>query len=214
MAEEQKKRGRPPKPAAERRRHNQTFRCTDDMLAKLQAAADEGQRSLSEEVERRLETSFREPEIVNKVTEMAMNSIIDTTMNNVVADCGGQDGYESGRLFGRAVANRLEKTKNTFEGATEPWYRDAQQINFLLTELNGVKESVIESLAQQKRRRNPTDTELLLQIIEIAKNLGIKTEGLGEREIVMKISEFYQSRSGSSPEDWPNDEPPMQQKHG
>ncbi|MCJ2086376.1 Arc family DNA-binding protein [Methylobacterium sp. E-005] len=68
---EPKKRGRPPKPAAERRRHNQTFRCNDEMLARLQAVADKNQRSISEEVERRLEESFSNENLLEDLRSAA-----------------------------------------------------------------------------------------------------------------------------------------------
>lgn len=68
---ETKKRGRPPKPVAERRRHNQTFRCNDEMLARLQAVADKNQRSISEEVERRLEESFSNENLLEDLRSAA-----------------------------------------------------------------------------------------------------------------------------------------------
>jgi hypothetical protein len=53
-----RKRGGQPKPAAERKRNNLTFRVRDNLRAQLQASADQHQRSLSEECEYRLEHSF------------------------------------------------------------------------------------------------------------------------------------------------------------
>jgi 1,6-anhydro-N-acetylmuramate kinase len=41
-----------------KRRHNLTFRIRSDLRAKIQAAADKYDRSLSEELERRIELSF------------------------------------------------------------------------------------------------------------------------------------------------------------
>jgi hypothetical protein len=52
------KRGRPSKPAASRKRNNLTFRVTDDLHRKLSNAALHAGRSISEEVETRLERSF------------------------------------------------------------------------------------------------------------------------------------------------------------
>lgn len=48
-------RGRPAKAEAERRRHIQTFRCNDALRDALQKSADANQRSISEEVEFRLQ---------------------------------------------------------------------------------------------------------------------------------------------------------------
>lgn len=54
----QRNRGGQPKPAAERKRNNLTFRVRDNLKSQLQASADENQRSLSKEIECRLERSF------------------------------------------------------------------------------------------------------------------------------------------------------------
>lgn len=59
MAKEMKrKRGRPPKPAAERRRHVLGLRIRDETKARLQAAADRNQRTMTAEAEERLERSL------------------------------------------------------------------------------------------------------------------------------------------------------------
>lgn len=52
-----RRRGRPPKPGASRRRNNVTIRLRDDTKAALQQAARD-QRSLSEEIETRIERSI------------------------------------------------------------------------------------------------------------------------------------------------------------
>jgi predicted transcriptional regulator len=51
-------------PESLKRRHNVTFRIRDDLRAKLQTAADLSDRSLSEELERRIELSFDRSEAV------------------------------------------------------------------------------------------------------------------------------------------------------
>jgi hypothetical protein len=53
-----KKAGRPPLPPKHRKVRNVTFRSRDDLYGELQAAAAKSGRSLSEEIERRLEKSF------------------------------------------------------------------------------------------------------------------------------------------------------------
>lgn len=51
-------RGRPPKAATERRRHIQTFRCNDALRAALEQRAEANQRSVSEEVEYRIQVDI------------------------------------------------------------------------------------------------------------------------------------------------------------
>src|SRR4051812_30160310 len=60
-----KRRGRPPKPPSERRRHNQTFRIDERLRELLQSKAQNAQRSVSEEVEERLVDSLRKDAVVD-----------------------------------------------------------------------------------------------------------------------------------------------------
>jgi hypothetical protein len=59
MARKKPKRGRPPRHAGERLSKNRTFRVRGELDYRLQAAANESGRSVSEEIEYRLENSFR-----------------------------------------------------------------------------------------------------------------------------------------------------------
>ena len=58
-----KKRGRPPKSPADGARPTFNFRLRQSLRDRLEAAALVADRSLSEEIERRVELSFRDPEI-------------------------------------------------------------------------------------------------------------------------------------------------------
>jgi len=59
----QAKIGRPPKRKGERLSKNRTFRVRGTLDEQLEAAAQKAERSVSEEIERRLEDSFRQQEI-------------------------------------------------------------------------------------------------------------------------------------------------------
>src|SRR5215467_10532498 len=59
----QAKIGRPPKREGERLSKNRTFRVRGTLDEQLEAAAQKAERSVSEEIERRLEDSFRQQEI-------------------------------------------------------------------------------------------------------------------------------------------------------
>jgi hypothetical protein len=56
--EPKRRRGGQRKPAAERKRNNLTFRVRDQLRADLEQAAAANQRSVSEEIEHRIERSF------------------------------------------------------------------------------------------------------------------------------------------------------------
>lgn len=60
MREASKRRGRPPKKASERKRNNVTTRLRDKTKRLLETEAEKAGRSLSEEIEFRLEQSFSE----------------------------------------------------------------------------------------------------------------------------------------------------------
>ncbi len=58
MGKETRPKGRPPVPESEKKGRNFTFRSRGDMHERLSEAAAKNQRSLSEEIEKRLEASF------------------------------------------------------------------------------------------------------------------------------------------------------------
>lgn len=66
-----KPRGRPPLPPAEKRAKNFTFRSRGDMHDKLSEAASLNERSISEEIERRLERSFDHQDLLTEVVTLA-----------------------------------------------------------------------------------------------------------------------------------------------
>jgi Arc-like DNA binding domain len=68
--------GRPPKPAKERKTVNFTFRSRGDMRERLRDAAAVSGRSISEEIEFRLEQSFQEERIAMAVLK-ALRDYLD-----------------------------------------------------------------------------------------------------------------------------------------
>ena len=83
MAESAKtpnKGGRPPKDPSGGKRPTLTFRCRSALQEKLQASAAEADRSMSEEVERRLEQSFEAADLettLSKVIQQRENAGIE-----------------------------------------------------------------------------------------------------------------------------------------
>lgn len=97
MTEEKRKRGRPPKPAGERRDHNVTIRMRGDLREKMQAEADSDGYSLSESVERRLERSFEQIAQAEDVRNSVSESIVERF--------GGQENFE----FWATLANGVNR---------------------------------------------------------------------------------------------------------
>lgn len=71
MTEPARRRGRPPKPAVERKRANITLRVRDHLRERLAEQAAAHQRSISEEAEARLERSFDRQDLLVESLTMA-----------------------------------------------------------------------------------------------------------------------------------------------
>lgn len=69
------KRGGKLKPPAQRKRNNLTFRARDQLKASLAAAAEINRRSLSEEIEHRLEKSFLYEQALGDVEEFKRRAV-------------------------------------------------------------------------------------------------------------------------------------------
>jgi hypothetical protein len=69
-------RGRPPAPATEKKVRNFTFRSRGDMHDRLSEAAARHERSISEEIERRLENSFNTEKLMAAYNEK-MEKLVD-----------------------------------------------------------------------------------------------------------------------------------------
>lgn len=65
-----RKRGRPAKPAGERKAHNLTFRTRADFRERLERAASNSGRSVSEEVELRIERSFEIDHLIRSLDNL------------------------------------------------------------------------------------------------------------------------------------------------
>lgn len=70
MVEARRARGRPRIEPSERRRNNVTMRLRDETKARLERDARDNQRSLSEEIEMRLEMSFDREDTIRRTIEV------------------------------------------------------------------------------------------------------------------------------------------------
>lgn len=72
MSEQRSGRGGPPKAKVERKRQTLTIRIRDTLKSELETAAEQGGRSLSEEIHRRLEMSLLDPRILALLRQIAV----------------------------------------------------------------------------------------------------------------------------------------------
>ncbi|MGH1571760.1 hypothetical protein ACRAWG_15115 [Methylobacterium sp. P31] len=89
-----KKRGRPPKHSGEGARPTVNFRCRTALYERLQEQAAIAERSVSEEIERRLDLSFRDPEI--RLMFVGNNNTADllAMIAHVLKACRNKDGAD------------------------------------------------------------------------------------------------------------------------
>ena len=90
-----KKRGRPPLPQGEGKRHPLNIRTTKEMRDRLEAAATASGRSLAQEVEFRLEASLS-----NEKKDELTHQVL---MDNIYEQFGGSDIYSLMGLLARAI---------------------------------------------------------------------------------------------------------------
>jgi hypothetical protein len=88
-AETPKRIGRPPKYPGEGKRPTLTFRVRGKLHEQLQAAAAASERSISEEIEARLEESFRREELPALITA-AVRAAIGTATGKATATGAGE----------------------------------------------------------------------------------------------------------------------------
>lgn len=128
---EPKKRGRPPKPAAERRRHNQTFRCNDEMLARLQREAEQNQRSVSEEVEYRVAQALQK----------------DVRLQSVLAVIGGADKVMFASMANGDLRIAIEQANTEIGGPLE-WYESPEKLNVVRRHMQDVVGRTVDAFAK------------------------------------------------------------------
>jgi hypothetical protein len=97
-AKRKRKRGGQPKPPAERKRNNLTFRARDQLKAALETAAAASERSVSEEIEFRLNRDFSWEAGKQRIEEMVAETKarLDATRIQAIRQAGFQIVRETG----------------------------------------------------------------------------------------------------------------------
>ena len=138
MAEDQvKRRGRPPKDPTDRKDGNLTFRTRGSLRERLSAAATENGRSISEEVERRLEASFEGFDAASAVSAAARRAIDDaqdiyaiqaihSTMEELQEDLGHPYALAVALYMGQGFTAAHEKIRA--ETPNEIWFDDPERM--------------------------------------------------------------------------------------
>lgn len=114
--------GRPPKYPNEGKRPTLTFRCRPSLQEKLQAAASEADRSVSEEVERRLDKSFEDADLIAAVGA----AVRQETNAGIERLVGGKENFDLlvQLSHGIAIANHTTGKSWTEDSATRQMVYD------------------------------------------------------------------------------------------
>jgi hypothetical protein len=124
MAIKKPRRGRPPKPEAERRSRNFTFRSRGRTHELLQAAAIAEGRSISEEIERRIEQSFHRgttQALVEMLTGSTANGELLMTIGRalIVAENCLRGEKDRGKILAAAIGKIVESQFQQFPFAKD-----------------------------------------------------------------------------------------------
>ncbi|WP_128565992.1 Arc family DNA-binding protein [Methylobacterium crusticola] len=183
--------GRPPS----KKRGKFAFRVTADLREKLEASAEASGRPVSEEIEARLEASYRDPEIVHRTSERAIRDTVFSVLEDQYRDFGGYDGYKISKWFGKSFSERLKEANDAYPDSTVPWYRDERKIAYLNEKINPIAKIIIESYVNGRRQED-------LTLEELAWRLNIPTFGQSQEQIRQRIIHFIQQNPNgeNSPE--------------
>lgn len=133
-----KRRGRPAG-----KRGTFSFRVTADLRSRLEADAERSGRPVSEEIERRLEESYRLPEIISIVQKVAFKSATDTWFELQKNGVGGDLNFRVGYTFADIICGMQINADNL--GGDRNWTRDRVKA---LVEEKGASEMIPSLLAQ------------------------------------------------------------------
>jgi|tagenome__1003787_1003787.scaffolds.fasta_scaffold20380484_1 hypothetical protein len=138
---EPKKRGRPAIPAAEKKARNFTFRSRGDLHERLSGAAAANQRSISEEIEHRIEQSFQ---IEQRIEEMRSQFNQRIQVVEAEAKLGMARVAEAAEQKNASLRERLDE----FERELEKHDAAAAMVDVLLGQ-DKVKSGLLRAVALQ-----------------------------------------------------------------
>lgn len=185
--------GRPLKNPEQGKRSNVMFRLGEVRKNQLMQAAEAAGRSMSEEIEARLEASFKEPEIIYKTSEQAIAQVVDVLNNKTTEKFGGVDGQYAGEEFGKAFSGSIKDVEALIGGP--PWHQNDIKIEEVRQRMRRAPDIIVGMVLDRIRLQNETPEE-------IAQRLGLDVAGLSRDEAVAALWRHFEgqakSRSGSA----------------
>lgn len=174
--------GRPPS----KKRGTFSFRVTAELRAKLEAAAAEAGKPVSEEIEARLETSFRDPTIIHATTEQTISSIVFQLHRQTTEMFGGEHGRFAGEEFGKGFSLAAKIVEERLGG--KPWHKDASGIEEMRLRLRRAPDVVIDMVLHMIKFQTETPQEF-------AARLGLKVEGSSEEDAQAALIRYFDEQA-------------------
>lgn len=155
-----KKGGRPRLYPGTEKRPTLTFRVRGKMHEQLSKAAEEAERSLSEEIERRIEQSFQLADIKDAIDSAVMSAWVRATDSAIERDIersGGIDGWNVGKVLGLHFSKAKSEADKAIGGGVA-WHTDPEKLEFIrksiLDNLDDILVKLASDLADRDAARN------------------------------------------------------------
>ncbi|BCM88097.1 Arc family DNA-binding protein [Methylobacterium indicum] len=163
------------------------FRVTAELREKLEAAAAASGRPVSEEIEMRLEASFREPEIIEDAVDRAKNAMLDVLVEKEKKNHGGPYGTYAGLVFGNMLSERVNEAKQMF-GSNVEWIFDDAMVGYVYHAMQNTAGLIIVDVVKTYRNSHQP-------ISMMARGLGIDIEGLTEDQMREKVADHFKQHA-------------------
>lgn len=173
----QPKERRSPRIPGEGRRPTVTFRCRTQLKEKVEARAQEADRSISEEIERRLEGAYHQEENQAEIVSNLASMTADRIFKVMYEDVGGRDNFQSGIHFANALKSYQKEADAKFRSEA-PWFKDHDKKKHVLEGLRSILPFVLDMLVN---RLDPEAEELARKgmVITPLSRLGLGLHALG-----------------------------------
>lgn len=151
-----KKGGRPRLYPGTEKRPTLTFRVRGRMHEQLSKAAEEAERSLSEEIERRIEQSFQITDIKEAIDSAVASAWVratDAAIDNDIKRSGGVDAWNVGQRMGLCFSEAQAQAEEAINRDSD-WRTDQEKLEFITKFISDRLSGIIAKMASDLVRRD------------------------------------------------------------
>lgn len=147
-AETPKKLGRPLKTPGEGKRPTITFRCRGPLHERIQASARTADRSISEEVETRLDRSYEADDRIKDSKTDLVSATKEVILDILYSYVGGSQNFYAGQRFAHALKHHQDEADAKFR-SEDPWYVDEDKKKYVKDKVSGLIDFIVDQLAEE-----------------------------------------------------------------